>query len=90
MSWKPGEGLTLFVDRQRVGYQPTAAYRRPVPGASMNMYLGRDGSSRGSGYPAATIDELEMLYADRDTLTNINFIERGECLGEHGDCCWCR
>ena len=82
MSWKPEEGLSLFVDRQRVGYQPTAAYRRPDPALSMNMYVGRDGS-RTNRYPAATVDELEMFYADRATLTDINFIERGE-LGLYG------
>ena len=64
MSWKPEEGLSLFVDRQRVGYQPTAAYRRPDPALSMNMYVGRDGS-RTNRYPAATVDDLEMFYADR-------------------------
>ena len=79
MSWKPEEGLSLFLDLQRVGYQPTAAYRRPEPAASMNMYVGRDGT-RIYRYPAATVDELEMFYADRATLTDINFIKRGEAL----------
>ena len=76
VTWDSQQGLSLYVDRQRVGYQPLPVYRPPQPAASMNLYLGYDGTP-GSEYPAVTLDELEMLYADRDTLTDIGFVQRG-------------
>jgi hypothetical protein len=77
MSYKPNEGLSLFVDRRRVDFQGSAAYRPPQPAESMNMYIGSDGPRGSRYYPSATLDELDMYYADRSTLEEMDFIERG-------------
>ncbi|XP_076459006.1 uncharacterized protein LOC143292527 isoform X2 [Babylonia areolata] len=86
LSWSPNDGLSLFVDLQRVGYQPTPGYRPPEPPTSMNMYVGRESARRGVGsYPAVTVDELEIFYGDRATLMDIGYIQRDRPSNYHFD-----
>ncbi|KAL8587816.1 hypothetical protein ACOMHN_021034 [Nucella lapillus] len=86
VSWHPQDGLSLYVNRQRVGHKPNAGYRPPEPPSSMNMYVGRESARRGVGsYPAVTVDELDIFYADRDTLMDIGFIQRDRPSNHHFD-----
>ncbi|KAL8566603.1 hypothetical protein ACOMHN_054825 [Nucella lapillus] len=82
MSWKPQEGLSLYVNNQRVSFHPSYSNRAPQSLQSMHMYVGRD-AARGSTYPSATVDELRIYYADRDTLEDIDFIQTGRPQNYH-------
>lgn len=77
VSWHPNDGISLYVNLQRYGYQPNPTYRPQETRPTAHMYMGRD-DPEGRRYPVATLDELDVYYADRDTLLNIDFIERGE------------
>ncbi|PVD37938.1 hypothetical protein C0Q70_00540 [Pomacea canaliculata] len=69
VSWHPNDGISLYVNLQRYGYQPNPTYRPQETRPTAHM---------GGGTQLATLDELDVYYADRDTLLNIDFIERGE------------
>nr|KAG5710229.1 hypothetical protein BaRGS_006748 [Batillaria attramentaria] len=82
VSWSRDDGLSLYVNQQRLSHQPTGTYVPPEARRSMKMYVGRDDAGRNS-YPAVTMDEMDLYYGDRQTLLDIDFIERGRPTNHH-------
>ena len=80
LSWHPDNGIEMFVDQESVARN--AVLRKKNPDESTrdsNVYIGRANTyMRNERYAAATIDDLEMWYGDRERLIYFDFIQRGK------------
>lgn len=77
LSWTAGDGLSLYVDLELVGRAPVG--RSKVAELEFDsFYIARPGrDARNGKFAAVSLDDLELWYADRQTLINLGFIIRG-------------
>ncbi len=76
LSWKPSDGLRMFVDLVQVDHAVTYRTIQPRQGAG-KLYLGTSNYNRARDYASAVVDEVEMCYGDRARLLQFDFIQRG-------------
>lgn len=69
--------MELWVDFERVDHVRQSTKQTPAETAS-NLMIGRANSdATGGSFSDVSIDEMEIMYGDRDRLKRFYFIQRG-------------
>ena len=81
VSFNKDYGLSMYLNQQMRKTQSQYSFRSPAKFKHGNMYIGRGNVDMAlKNYPNAYIDEMDIYFADRDTLLYLNFIQRGKCF----------
>ncbi|KAK6166927.1 hypothetical protein SNE40_023527 [Patella caerulea] len=87
ISWNPELGLTMFVDEERVAFQPRDSHRG-VSRRDHRILIGKEASASSLGETntaIAMVDEVDVYYADREKLVDLGVIRRGRPVPYHFD-----
>ena len=78
MSWDPVDGLTLYVDGQRVDEQSVGVTNHEGYDVDAAFYVGRSTADMSRRhYASAVFDDLQLWEAKRNYLISINLIRPG-------------
>lgn len=79
VSFHKDYGLSIYLNQNIKKTQSLYSFRSPPKSKHGNMYIGRGNiDMKQENYPNAYIDEMDIYFADRDTLLYLDFIQRGE------------
>ncbi|XP_052079469.1 uncharacterized protein LOC127717737 isoform X2 [Mytilus californianus] len=79
LTWDPEKGTEMFLDLKRASFQRRSTSERLQPSNERNFFIGRShGDRRQEMNPSAIIDEVDMYYGKRQTLLDLDLIQRGK------------
>ena len=79
VTWSRRSGLRIYINQELTSEQLQSTHVQSRSSFSNNFYIGRANSAMVSDkYGAATIDEVEIFNAERDTLLFLDYIQRGK------------
>ncbi|KAL5005761.1 hypothetical protein ScPMuIL_016919 [Solemya velum] len=78
VSWTPDQGLLMFLDQNLKAMQSRPDVTVAADSQNGHFYIGRKSTDNEEAvFPFIVIDDVEMFYADRSRLIDIDFIQRG-------------
>ena len=80
VTWEREKGLAIYLDLRMVTRQIGHVIAQPSQNADENFYIGRANDAPRQEFPFAIIDEVEMLFGERETLLYLDLIQRGKNL----------
>ena len=79
VSWRRDKGLALYVNGALVSEKQADSHKTSRSTKDKNFYIGRaNGPESWQKTAMAVVDEVDIFYADMDSLLNVDFIQRGE------------
>ena len=78
LSWDPVDGLTLYINGQRVDQRIVGVTNHDIYNVDTAFYVGRSASDMSRRhYASAVFDDLQLWEAKRDYLVSVNLIRPG-------------
>jgi hypothetical protein len=78
VTWSDSKGLSVYIDLRLAVKQAGHSIESPRKSTSSTFYIGRANYANLQEYPYVLIDDVEMLYGERDTLLFLDLIQRGK------------
>lgn len=78
VSWSESKGLSIYIDLRLAVKQAGHSIESPKKSTDSTFYIGRANYANQQEYPYGLIDDVEMMYGERDTLLFLDLIQRGK------------
>ncbi|XP_062614011.1 uncharacterized protein LOC134275752 isoform X2 [Saccostrea cucullata] len=76
VTWSESKGLSIYIDLRLAVKQTGHSIESPSKSTDSTFYIGRANYANQQEYPYALIDDVEMLYGERDILLYLDLIQR--------------
>ncbi|XP_056012893.1 uncharacterized protein LOC125678424 isoform X7 [Ostrea edulis] len=78
VTWSESKGLSIYIDLRLAVKQVGHSIESPRKSTRSTFYIGRANYANLQEYPYVLIDDVEMLYGERETLLFLDLIQRGK------------
>lgn len=78
VTWSESNGLSIYIDLRLATKQAGHSIEPPKKSTNPTFYIGRANYANQQEYPYGLIDDVEMIYGERETLLFLDLIQRGK------------